>query len=95
MSFYKEENSDFYPMENYESLRKTNTVQSEVIIPYKPATEPAWSKHNNNLPPKPQRFSKLNRWDRNCNHLQTAVKWAVVAAGAATIAGPVLMRLPH
>lgn len=95
MSFYKEENSDFYPIENYEHLRRTNSAPSVVTIPYKPAEEPAWDKHNSALPPKPQRFSKLNNWDQKCDHFQSVVKWAVVAAGAATIAGPVLMRLPH
>lgn len=89
-----EENSDVFPFEDYAAQRKVRT-SSGVVIPYKPVEQPAWAKHHNELPPKPQRFSKLHRWDERAFHLQTVVKWAFVAAGAATIAGPVLMRIGH
>lgn len=96
MSFYKEDLSseDHFPHENYAAQRRHNTP-TEVIIPYKPIDQPAWSKHNSAMPPKPARFEKLNQWDKRCNTFSTAVKWAVVAAGATAVAAPVLMRLPH
>lgn len=98
MSFYQEDknSAEFYPIENYESLRKNNHVSSsEAIIPYKPADEPAWYKHNSQLPPKPARFSKLHGWDQNRSTMLTVVRWVVVAAGAATLAGPAIMQIPH
>lgn len=95
MSFYQADpTEESFPQENYAAKRRINTP-SEVIIPYKPVEEPAWQKHNSGMLPKPARFEKLNQWDKRCNQLQTVVKLAVVAAGAAAVAGPVLMRIPH
>ncbi len=96
MSYNKEENAAFFPVENYEALRKgTTTSSSDAVIAYKPIEAPAWDKHSTELAPKPARFSKLTRWDQRCTNLQTVVKWVVVAAGAATIAGPAIMHIPH
>jgi hypothetical protein len=92
MSFSQDE-FDF-PDENYAELRKAATP-SAVVIPYKPIEEPAWCKHNQALPPKPQRFSKLNKWESKRVSLQQVVTWAVVAAGTASVAAPALMHIPH
>jgi hypothetical protein len=92
MSFSQDE---AFPEENYSALRKCPTTSSEVIIPYKPVEEPAWYKHNQALPPKQQRFSKLTRWDSRCANLHSVAKLAGAAAVAAAVAAPVLMRIPH
>jgi hypothetical protein len=84
-----------FPNEDYSALRRLTSAPCEVIIPYKPAEEPAWDRHCNSLPPKPARFKKLNRWDSQRWQISTVLKWAVLAAGTASVATPVLMRLPH
>lgn len=91
MSFSQDE---YFPEENYAELRR-HTTQEAIVIPYKPVEEPAWSKHNQELPPKPQRFSKLNRWDSHRTNIQSVVKWAVLAAGTASVAAPALLHIPH
>lgn len=88
--------SDF-PEENYESLRKSSSVEPAAVdIPYKPVAEPAWAKHRPTHAPKTARFERLSRWDKRPIKLQHIVTWAVVAAGAAGLAGPALLQhLPH
>ncbi len=103
MIYDKEQNAEFFPEEDYESLRKGNktgstfdtTLPSDPVINYKPVRAPAWGKHSTDLPPKPARFSKLTNWDKRCEKFQTVVTWVVVAAGAASIAGPAIMHIPH
>jgi len=96
MSFSQQDSlQEDFPQENYAALRKNNDAPSAVVIPYKPAEEPAWDKHNPTLPPKPHRFSKLNKWDAKRSNMETMVKWIVVAAGTAGAATPVLMQIMH
>jgi hypothetical protein len=85
---------EFFPEENYAELRRPSSCDA-IVIPYKPIEGPAWSKHNQSLAPKPQRFSKLNRWDSQRTNIESVVKWAVLAAGTATVAAPALMHIPH
>lgn len=87
----KAENLQF-PEEEYQ--RKPYTP-SEVVIPYKPIEEPAWCRHHRELPPKPARFQKLHRWDARSRTMISAARWAIVVAGAATVAAPVVSQLVH
>lgn len=97
MSYYQVQpcETEEFPREDYSALRRGQNAPTEVIIPYKPVEEPAWDRHCNSLPPKPARFKKLNRWDSHRTNINTVVKWAVLAAGTASVATPVLMQLPH
>ena len=96
MSYYQlQPLEEDFPKEDYSALRRRSLSPCEVIIPYKPAEEPAWNRHNASLPPKPARFKKLNRWDSHRTRIGTVVKWAVLAAGTASVATPVLLQLPH
>lgn len=103
MIYDKDHNAECFPEEDYQALRKGNkavntfetTHAPEPVINYRPIKAPAWGKHSTELPPKPARFSKLTDWDKRCDKFQTVVKWVVVAAGAASIAGPAIMHIPH
>jgi hypothetical protein len=94
----------FFPEENYAALRRPNrdqpvllpTEPADANIPYKPISEPAWDRHRPTMPPKSARFEKLTRWGQRSNAVQQVVAWGLVAAGAATLAGPaILTHLPH
>jgi hypothetical protein len=96
MSYYQVQPfEEDFPREDYTALRRQPCTPAEVIIPYKPAEEPAWDRHSNSLAPKPARFQKLNRWDSQRSQINTVIKWAVLAAGTASVATPVLLQLPH
>jgi hypothetical protein len=92
MSFSQDDYN--FPEENYSELRKCSAPEA-IVIPYKPIEEPAWCKHNQPLAPKPKRFSKLNNWETKRTNFQQVVKWAVLAAGTASVAAPALMHIPH
>lgn len=86
----------FYPEEDYVAMRKASTQPPAYTIDHdSPISEPAWFKHPTTQP-KAARFEKLTRWDKRANVMQKALVWGIVAAGAATVAGPaILTHLPH
>jgi hypothetical protein len=111
MSTHEQSEEGCYPEEDYVAMRRPKVQEdssSEHVkkimdmdpgfanLPYKPVTEPAWSKHRPAQGPKQGRFDKLTRWGDRTGTVKKVVTWGLVAAGAATIAGPALItHLPH
>lgn len=84
-----------FPVEDYGSRRREYTsTASQVALEYRPATTPAWDKHRSEMPSKPERFSKLTKWDDSANRIKAIVMWVALLA-TAVAAAPIVMRLLH